>query len=67
MFVFLVIVSLISGYYYIRPVKLFFFHSAKKPKFLVEIPYISALLFVLLFFFNLLFDSWITNLKSILG
>lgn len=52
-FILLLIVSLVSAYYYIRPVKLFFFYSLKAPKFLVEIPYLSALILTIVFFFNL--------------
>lgn len=49
----LILVSLVSAYYYIRPVKLLLFHIKFKPKFLVEISFFSGIILVLIFFFNL--------------
>lgn len=48
----LIIFSLISAYYYIRPIKLFFFNEKPQPKFLAKIPYSAALIVTLIFYFN---------------
>ena len=48
----LIIVSLVSAYYYIRPVKLLFFHSKNQPKFFAEIPYFAGLIIALIFYGN---------------
>lgn len=51
----LIVVSLISGYYYIRPIKLLLFHDEKSYKFLLELSFFSSLIIILIFFFNLFF------------
>lgn len=50
---FLIFISLISAYYYIRPIKLLVFHTKKEFKFLSEIPFFGAFLILGIFFFNL--------------
>lgn len=50
---FLIFISLVSAYYYIRIIKILVFSNNRQPKFLVEIPYISGLILVLAFYFNL--------------
>ena len=49
----LILVSLTSAYYYIRPIKLLLFYTKVKPKFLAEIPFFSGIILILIFFFNL--------------
>ena len=49
--VFLIIISLISTYYYIRPVNLLVFTNKTSPKFLVEMTYFSGIVITLIFFF----------------
>ena len=51
----LIIISLISAFYYIRPVKLLVFTSNKQPKFLHELTFNSSLIIALVFFFNCFF------------
>lgn len=50
---FIIIISLISAYYYIRTIKIIVFSNQKKPKFFVEIPFFSALILILIFYFNI--------------
>lgn len=52
---FLIIISIISAYYYIRTIKILMFGNEKTPKFLTEIPFFSGIILVLSFFFNLFF------------
>jgi NADH-quinone oxidoreductase subunit N len=49
---FLIFISLVAAYYYIRIIKILVFSNNKTPKFLVEIPYISAFILVLTFYLN---------------
>ena len=51
----LIIISLISAYYYIRPIKLLIFHNTKEFRFLNEISFFSGLIIICIFFFNLFF------------
>jgi NADH-quinone oxidoreductase subunit N len=50
---FIIIISLISAYYYIRTIKIMVFSDHKTPKFFVEIPFFSALILILIFYFNI--------------
>lgn len=50
---FLILISLVAAYYYIRTIKILVFSKLKTPKFLVEIPFLSAIIIVLSFCFNL--------------
>lgn len=49
---FLIFISLVATYYYIRPVNLLAFTINISPKFLTEITYFSGLILILIFFFN---------------
>ncbi len=49
---FLIFISLIASYYYIRPVNLLVFTTNTSPKFLVEITYFSGLIVTLIYLFN---------------
>lgn len=49
---FVIFISLIAAYYYIRTIKILVFSNKKTPKFLVEIPYISGLIIIIIFYFN---------------
>lgn len=51
----LIIISLISAYYYIRPIKLLIFHNTKEFRFLNEISFFSGFIIICIFFFNLFF------------
>lgn len=48
----LIILSLISAFYYIRPIKQLVFTASKQPKFLAEVPFNAASILVLIFFLN---------------
>lgn len=52
---FMIIISILSAYYYIRSIKILMFSSEKNPKFLTEIPFFSGIILILTFFFNLFF------------
>ena len=49
---FVILISLVAAYYYIRTIKILVFSNKKTPKFLVEIPYISGLIIILTFYLN---------------
>ena len=49
----LILVSLFSAYYYIRPIKLLLFHDKKTPSFLVEITSWSSFILIIITFFNI--------------
>merc|ERR1711976_497740 len=49
---FLILISLIAAYYYIRTIKILVFTNEKQPKFLSEIPYFSGVILVVTFYFN---------------
>lgn len=51
--VFLILMSLISAYYYIRPIKILLFSTNKRPKFFHEISFFSSLIILIFFFFNI--------------
>ena len=51
---FLILISLIAAYYYIRTIKILVFTNEKQPKFLSEIPYFSGVILVVTFYFNFL-------------
>jgi len=51
--VILILMSLISAYYYIRPIKILLFSTSKRPKFFDEISFSSSLIILIFFFFNL--------------
>ena len=54
LFLFLVLISLISTYYYIRVIKILVFSNKKTPKFVVEITDFSALILLFSFYFNII-------------
>ncbi len=50
----LIIISMLSAYYYIRPIKLLIFNKRFNPKFFADISSLSAYILVFIFLFNLL-------------
>lgn len=52
---FMLIISVITVFYYIRIIKILLFTDEKKPKFLTEISYFSGIIIVVTFYFNLFF------------
>lgn len=49
----LILISLISAFYYIRPIKLLVFNFTDNPKFLSQVSFFSSLILVLIFLINL--------------
>ena len=48
---FLILMSLVSAYYYIRPIKILLFSNKNTPNFFVEISFLSSLIILVFFFF----------------
>jgi len=53
----IVVVSLFTAYYYIRPIKILLFHTSKKPAFFTELTYLGGLFISVSFFNNLVLFS----------
>ena len=56
---FILLISLIAAYYYIRPIKIIVFQLNLRPKFLVKLPLFSSIIIVLSFFCHLFFLAYL--------
>ena len=61
---FIVVISIVSAYYYIRPIKIMFFPILVKPKFTVEMRLLVVYLIIFFLLFNL---SFIFNMDILIN